>query len=239
VILEDPRFRITEATHDDERETVYRFRYQLYVEEMKRFQQYADHDFKRVCEPLDTSGHILAAYNREDKLVGTVRYNVGVDENFGIYTELYPLRQFIPFFPNSVSITTKLMVALSYRRSSLAFQLAMACYKNGLELGTCFDFIDCNPPLLGFFTHLGYWQTASSVRHAEYGDVIPLVLAMHDVQHLEKVGSPFARIGYQFEDKHHSVKFFRDLRLASGHSSSWSGGSLEMEKKCEYNNNRL
>lgn len=210
MFVTNPGVEIREAIKADELERVYRFRYKLYVEEMNRFQQYADHDKKQICEPLDISGHVLGAYGDSDQLIGTVRLNVGADEHFGIYSELYKLRKFVPFFPKHISITTKLMVVASYRRSRLACQLAVAIYRVGLELGTCFDFIDCNPPLVKFFKHLGYRQTGELIRHPEYGNVVPLVLAMHDLEHLERVGSPFVETCKQFEDSQYSVGFFRD-----------------------------
>ena len=50
-----PLFKIVEATSPEDRERVYRFRYQLYVEEMGRTQQYADDTAQTICEPLDFS----------------------------------------------------------------------------------------------------------------------------------------------------------------------------------------
>lgn len=218
--VQNSNVKIVEAITAEQRRLVYRFRYRIYVEEMKRFQQYADHEQKHVFEPLDRSGHVLAASNGSPELlVGTVRFNVGVDENFGIYTELYRLGHFAHFFPKNISITTKLMVAPSYRRSGLALDLAAFCYTRGLELGSCFDFIDCNPPLVPFFEHLGYRRTFRPVRHPEYGDVVPLVLVMHDVAHLRKVGSPFAEIGARFQDRLHSAEFFHDCSFGFQPSS--------------------
>jgi hypothetical protein len=216
VLLRNSSITIAEAREPADRERVYGFRYQIYVEEMRRFQQYADHNKKRICEPQDLSGHVLWAYDIDSKVIGTVRYNVGMDENFGIYTELYGLESFAPFFPRHVSITTKLMVSAKYRLGGLACQLARACCIGALELGVCFDFIDCNPPLVRFFEHLGYREIAKSVLHPEYGVVVPMVLAVHDVVHLENVGSPFAALSKRFKDERHSVEFIRDLTDPSG-----------------------
>lgn len=220
----DSRFRITEALTDKAREDVYSFRYRIYVEEMKRLQMYADHLKKQVREPLDVSGHLLAAYDSNDRTIGTVRFNVGVDQHFGIYNDLYRLRSFSPFFPERVSITTKLMVSPHFRGTSLALSLAMSCYTRGLELGTCFDFIDCNPPLVGFFERLGYRQMVAPVEHPEFGTVVPLVLVIHDVDHLTKAGSPFANIARRFGDRDNSVTFFHRMKSVS---SNWSSAFFE------------
>ena len=195
--------------HLQERQAVYRFRYRVYVEEMSRPQIYADHHRKLIIEPLDTTGHILAAYDSQDEVVGTVRFNVGIDEQFGIYTELYRLESFGPFFPAKISITTKLMVSANYRHGRLAIKLAKRCYERGLELGTCFDCIDCNAHLVPFFKYLGYRQLWPEVDHPEYGRVVPLVLAMNDVRYLTRIGSPLAEVA--FCNHAESVDFFRDV----------------------------
>lgn len=213
MLASDFDIKIAEAVSTRERERAYRFRYELYVEQMKRLQYYADHDSKQISEPLDQSGHVLCAYDSDDHLIGTVRYNVGVDENFGIYTSLYRLQEFGPFFPKHVSITTKLMVASRYRQTGVASQLAAACYTSGLKLGACFNVIDCNPHLVQFFEQLGYRQ-AGAVHHPEFGNVMLMVLAVHDVEHFEKVGSPLAALGREFEDKLRSVEFFRNSAFA-------------------------
>ena len=42
-------------------EEVYRFRYRIYEEEMNRHDQYADHEKKRITDPLDAHGYNIAA----------------------------------------------------------------------------------------------------------------------------------------------------------------------------------
>jgi hypothetical protein len=200
--------RIKLVSNEAERLAVYRFRYEVYVKEMKRTQEYADRELEIVCEPLDKSGHIAFAED-SGRVVGTARFNVGVDDSFGVYKDLYRLRSFGSFYPSSLSMTTKLIVAPEYRRSTLPLQLSVFCYKQGLPLGPVFDFIDCNPPLVLFFRKLGYRQVFPNINHPEYGAVIPLVLAIYDREHLESVKSPFARYCPD-KDQRGSVALFRD-----------------------------
>jgi hypothetical protein len=202
---------------------------------MKRFQMHADHLKRQVCEPLDISGHLLTACDSNDQMIGTVRFNVGVDQHFGIYTNLYHLQLFSPFFPEKVSITTKLMISPHFRGSSLALSLATVCYARGLDLGTCFDFIDCNPPLVAFFERLGYRQTVGPIDHPEYGTVVPLVLVMHDIDHLTTVGSPFASIARRSRDKFNSVEFFHRMNFEC---KPWSSALCEKGRTYEYDGER-
>lgn len=197
------------AISQADRNAVYQFRYEVYVKEMRRIQKYANHKLGVVEEPLDRTGYVLIA-EEAGHVVGTARFNVGVDENFGLYEELYQLRAFEPFYPFSLSVTTKLMVAPEYRRSLLPRQLSVCCYVHGLRLGTAFDFIDCNAPLVPFFSKLGYRQVFPAVPHPEYGNVVPMVLAMYDRDYLKHVGSPFTRHACNAIDRKGSVAFFQD-----------------------------
>ena len=195
------------ALSEDDRLAVYRFRYDVYVNEMNRPQTYADHALRLIQEPLDLTGHLLLA-EEAGHVIGTARFNVGVDDTFGFYRELYRLPEFRPFYPSAVSITTKFMVARSYEQSVLPKQLCDSCYRHGLLLGTAFDFIDCNDPLVPFFRKIGYRQVFPNVQHPEYGEVVPMVLAMHDLEHLRSVRSPFVRSGLLAGDQTGSVRFF-------------------------------
>ena len=205
--------KIRLATNEADRNAVFRFRYEIYVKEMKRVQKYADHENCMIQEPLDNTGHLLIAED-SGRTVGTARFNVGVDGNFGLYDDLYRLKEFGSFYPSSVSITTKLMVSPEFRHSPLPLQLVVRCYVVALRLGDVFDCIDCNEHLVPFFKKLGYRQVFPDIIHPEYGHVVPMVLAVLDRQHLEHVGSPFARHARKTTDPRDSVSFFREKFLS-------------------------
>ena len=70
--------RVARAETDDEQEAVYRFRYSVYVEEMGRYQESADHEGRRLVEPEDEHGWIFFACDGDD-VVGTARLSWGAD----------------------------------------------------------------------------------------------------------------------------------------------------------------
>lgn len=183
--------RLAETPED--RHRVFRFRYEIYVEEMARPQTYANHAERIVEEPLDETGHIYLAEDEQGRVVGTVRSNYGCNTDFGCYEEFYQLRRAGDSYPDRVSITTKLMVAPAHRQGTLGARLSMATYRDGITNGILFDFIDCNPHLEDTFHRFGYRRYTGRIQHPEYGDVLPLVLLLTDLEHLEQVGSPFAR----------------------------------------------
>lgn len=178
---------------ETERNAVYRFRYQIYCEEMGRVQQYADHTAKTIREPLDEHAHIMAAYE-DGELVATLRSNFACQCDLGYYPELYNMAAIASVYPRHVSMGTKFMMLPRYRRGTLAVRIMMAAFKRGMEEDIRFDFLDCNPHLEPFFAGMGYRPSCGRVHHPEYGDVQPLYLAFGDAEHLRAVGSPFAKL---------------------------------------------
>jgi hypothetical protein len=171
---------VREVRSEKEREAVFAFRYAVYVEEMGRSEPYADHDAKRIVEPLDANCGLMAAFTEGGTIVGTVRINLSRDSDVSAYEGPYGMKAFAPFHPSATAIVTKLMVAAPYRRSAAALMLAAACYRWGIERHIAFSFIDCNPHLKPFFERLGFRQVVPDFEHSIYGRVHPLVLDARD-----------------------------------------------------------
>ena len=210
--------QIRELQSASERRAVYRFRYDIYVREMRRVQKYADHEHATIEEPLDNTGHVLAAFD-VDSVVGTVRVNYAREGDIGYYVDLYQMRRFTPFFPDRTCINTKLMTGPDHRNSSLGLRLARSSYALATADGMRLDFIDCNLHLVPFFARMGYRQIQAEIVHPEYGHVHPMVLVTHDIPHLRSVKSPFlsAAAGSDFG----SVQFFYDSILGEKGVDAW------------------
>lgn len=162
---------ILDATDPDVREAVFRFRYDIYVREMRRRQKDADHDRGRVEDALDRTAVLLAARDSASgRIVGTARANVAGDTDLGVYERLYGLDTLNAEERGATSITTRFMVERERRGTVLAVQLARALFARGVDRGVRTDFIDCNEPLVPFFERLGY-QSVRTVEHPEYGIV--------------------------------------------------------------------
>ena len=184
---------IYRAESPEQRERLFRFRYQVYVEEMGRSQRYADQERKRIEEPFDaTAANFIAVAG--DEIVGCIRWNSGLDTDFAEYVDLYDMRRAGPYFPHHCGTTTKLMVAPAYRRTALVVLLCRALYAYGRSRGVLADFMDCNSHLEGQFARFGYRPYRSRVTHTEYGNVLPMLLVCTDLDHLAAVRSPLAII---------------------------------------------
>jgi hypothetical protein len=189
------RTEIRRVTEPDELITVYRQRYDVYVEELKYPQRYANPATRMVVEPLDTYAHILGAFE-DGALVGSVRIDYGSAIAFGDYGDLYNMQRFASYFPERLSICTKFIVARPRRASMIMIELGKACYAYTPvhQAGNVFNLIDCKPQLAKYFRRLGYRQVRPSIVHPDVGEVIPLVLPVFDRSYLCRIGSPFATL---------------------------------------------
>jgi hypothetical protein len=192
---------------------VYHLRYQVYVEELKRTQSYADHEARTIEEPLDKDALLFAAYD-SGRLVGSVRVNYGSRCHLGEYVSLYDMERVGPAFPEHSSITTKLLVTREYRNTSLAYRLAVACYRTAVRDGILHDFIDVYPARVPFFERLGYRVHIPRAVHSEFGEVIVMTINTRDEEHFKSVGSPFLRYLHQTRETQRPVTCSSDEREA-------------------------
>jgi GNAT superfamily N-acetyltransferase len=151
------------AANHKEREQLYSFRYRIYAEEMNRPQRYADHERRRIEDPLDAAGYNLIAWKGEE-IVGCVRLNLAWLGGVDYYRDLLRMDELARGFPTGVSLCTRLMVAPYRRGGSIAFRLSDASYRLAKENGVKWNFIDCNDHLVGFFEKLGYVRTSAGAR---------------------------------------------------------------------------
>ncbi len=184
-----PNIRFARSSED--RLRVFRFRYAIYVEEMKRVQKHADPLRRVIEEPFDETGHLLLAES-EGEIVGTVRTNFGGETDLGYYAGLFRMESAGASFPERVSLTTKMMIVPRLRSGTLAVRLAQAIFDFGRDGGIRRDFIDCNAHLESFFERMGYRRYMPKAVHPEYGEVLPLRLDIDDEAHLRSIDSPLA-----------------------------------------------
>src|SRR5262249_43049714 len=128
------------------------------------------------------------------EIVGALRHNARRDGPFEC-EDYFGLERFAPAYPDSVSMTSRLVVHPKIRGGSVMQALACSTFRLGLERSKSrFDFIDCHPRLIPLYARLGYRIYDYGFRHPKYVYVVPMVLVTNDTAYLEEIKSPFAPI---------------------------------------------
>jgi hypothetical protein len=184
---------IIEVRTDAEREEVYRFRYDIYVEEMGRYGDVADHQGRRLVEPDDELAQLnLIRY--EGRVIGTARLSCGAVPgalNQRI-VEQYDLQPFLDAVPHEhLAVGERLMFPPEYRGGPLLFKFISESLMEFRKMGIQLFFGDCEPHLLNPYQSMGYRPyTRRHVNKPETGYLIPIVFVTGDLDYLKSIGSP-------------------------------------------------
>jgi len=188
--------RVQEVTSRADLEEVFRFRYRVYVEELRKPLPSADHDRRMVTDPMDDIARVLAAVDEDSgAIVGSVRTLFGVEHPFP--DDLIQRLQLAPLIDalgvDKISHSGTFMVDPAYRGLTIASQLVMHMLYQGLQLDALVDICICELALVRPYYQLGYRPYAPPSRpHEAAGLRVPLIWTARDRQYLRDVESPFS-----------------------------------------------
>lgn len=200
--------QVAVARNDDEKREIYKFRYQILVEEMQLDLSDADHKGKIVRHPLDDSGlHLYMTVG--GKVIAAIRLNLGkltpVPDD--LY-QAYGLDRFTAYPAEQISFTTQLLVQERWRMSSAPAVLLGAVYKLIRQQGVRFDFCHCPPYLVALYEQLGYRRYTDNFVDEHTGYTVPLVLLTEDIDYLRKAQSPFFKLAANTKNSNRTALWF-------------------------------
>ena len=169
-------YTFARAETEDELEAVYRFRYDVYVDEMGRYRDVADHERRRFTEAED--GHSWIFYALEDEtVVATARLTWGGDRFSERQVEHYSLERYVAELPPEIMMVgERLMVAPRLRGSGLVEQLLARTRELAPGHDILVDFGACEPHLLSLYLGMGLRTYAEhNINSAESGYLIPII----------------------------------------------------------------
>jgi hypothetical protein len=189
--------KIVQASSLSERLEIYRFRYSVYVEEMGKNIGPATREGKMLFDQMDERSILLSAHV-EGEIVGTLRIYIGTIKDFSRdIVEIFVMDRFAKFSKGGekqlFALSTKLMVAAAYRKSQALSLLLGKAYEIFREHELQFTFGGCNPYLIPLYDQIGFRRLDRGFIDPGYGYLVPLILIVEDIEHLQTVRSPFYR----------------------------------------------
>ena len=88
-------FDVRVLKNDDCPEDIFRFRYRVYIEEMRRRQSYVDHENRLIVDPMDKTAFQGVGYYGS-KLAAVIRLNFVRDGGVDSYLEFLRDGRFVP-----------------------------------------------------------------------------------------------------------------------------------------------
>lgn len=239
------RIRVGEAVTPEEKERLYRFRYDIYVEELgKSGVAAADHSSRLLVDEYDDmarqfyveTGDQITACLRT-LMTGSREGDHAIPEVLGA---TYHVEPFLDFSPKArISFSSRLMVSAGQRGSAALHLMLSQAYEVALDQGVMFDFCHCAPALVELYEHLGYRRYAPNFADPEVGYRVPLVLLLRDADHLRAIRSPFWRKLRDRPNLWHSDSVGAWLRAEFPMSATVSEWLLDEESFWEFLANKL
>lgn len=209
--MKDSFIKIKVAQTNEEKEMIYKQRYSIYIEEMKKNIDSCDHINKMIYDELDDFGILLYAVNSDNQIVGSTRLNIGKSNDFPKeYREMFIMDLFQEFSNDSsiLSMSSMLMIVPEYRNSKILYDFFEKAYHLAMQKGVVFNFAICTYSLLYIYETLGYRRFKDNFTLPNLGIRIPLVFLPQDLIHIKKIKSPTYRIMKNVSYRNESRSWF-------------------------------
>ncbi len=174
-----------------EREAIYRFRYQIYIEELK-YNYEADHERKWLKQAEDEQPWTTLLYTgTPDDISSTVRVQAWKPgEVPPAVFALTSMERFPGIERLGVSHIGRMMIRRSLRGKLVLPSLLAGGYEFLVgEKGADLAFLDCVPGIVRHYRQLGARPYGGRLIDLGYSPGIPLVIVLSDYGHLKRSGS--------------------------------------------------
>jgi GNAT superfamily N-acetyltransferase len=192
--------QVRKVIAEEEIEALYRFRYQIYVEE-ESFTRRADHKRRQLKDELDNAAHSYAIFDGA-RVLGSLRV-LFLDEieDISLLVNKFRLQPALEALgPGAICTTSRFMIDPSLRNGKIIFRLMRIAYEDILQKGARINYGDCSPHMIPFYEHLGYRRYTRGFNDSDYGYKIPILMLLRDQIHLAEVGSLLLSLAREYQD---------------------------------------
>jgi CRP-like cAMP-binding protein len=182
---------VHKAETEKEREAIYRFRYQIYIEELK-YNYAADHERKWLRQAEDDEpGTTLLYTGPTDDITSTVRVRAWkAGQVPPAVFQATSMDRFPGIEGLGVSHIGRMMIRRSLRGKLVLPSLLAGGYEFLVgERGADLAFLDCVPGIVRHYRQLGARPYGGRLIDLGYSPGIPLVIVLSDYAHLKRSGS--------------------------------------------------
>lgn len=147
-----PKYEVRVAETASDRQACFRLRYDVYVAELGRNAEIADHANRELSDSEDAEAIVVGVF-RDGVAVATARINLadaasGFVRKYGLQGGLTPT--------DRVAIVSRLMISPSLRGTGVFKLLITNLFQIGARVGVSHAFIECREHLVSLYQHLGF-----------------------------------------------------------------------------------
>lgn len=183
------------AKTTEDKEALYRLRYNVFTGEQSKYTAIADHAAGRLVDAFDDAATHIAVAD-DEKIVGGLRQIRGRRYASAAMADRLGLDQLSHLKDEEIGFSGRLCIQPRYRGSRALLHLLERNYCTARDDGVRFDFIFCNPHIIEQYEALGYRRYYRYYSDAQLGFQSPMVLDGCAADFLMQVRSPFAKLAH-------------------------------------------
>ena len=193
----------------EKREALYRFRYQVYVEEFGMTTA-ADHDNRRLTDALDEISTSYVILDSDNAIRGSLRttYLVDVPDQKDLAARFWMQPAIERFGASAIATTSRFILDPALRNGRIILRIMEAAYADFQRHGCRLNYGDCSAHLLPFYEHMGYRRYTNGYNDTAYGYKVPILMLLGDRSGFDRIRSPLRRIARQTPDDAEAREWF-------------------------------
>jgi predicted GNAT family N-acyltransferase len=196
-------------------EKLYKLRYRIYIEELKKALPWADHEQKRLTDPYDVNAAHFMVSQPGGEAVGCARVHIGST----IPKELIAAMQLPEVVERELhrcAYVSKLMVERSLRGSGASLLLMTKMLEYGVARGAQYAVFHCNPRLCRLYERYGFQKFGQPFEMAHVGTQVCMINLFGDADHFTNVRSPLAEFVKRFRLSEERIEALRQMFSLNG-----------------------
>jgi hypothetical protein len=191
---------------------VQRFRYEIYIEELRKQLPWADHKRRLLTDPDDLNALHFYCTTPFGSIVGCARLHVSPNIPGHVQAAL-GLETFFAEYTRPTGYISKLMFKRGLRGRGGALKLLAHLYLFGRSTGGVLCFNHCNPKLVRYYERMGLRKFGRPFIDPYVGTQIPMVQILEDEDHYRQKGSFLAKHCHELSNNPESIEYLRNWFL--------------------------
>lgn len=199
------RPKVAIAKTIEERNQIYRLRYQTYLDQLKEDRMAFNYNYDLVQDGYDASAIHLGAFIH-GQAIGACRLNF-VDSHFSDEYDLYELDRFENIDRRNLVVISKFLIEKAYRSTGLFSIFLYHLYALALMQESKIA-LACIPiSMTSWFSKYGFISYRGMTLHPELGQVFPMYLDLQNERFMSDISSPFLVMYEAFKEGSESPVF--------------------------------
>jgi N-acyl-L-homoserine lactone synthetase len=217
---------IVKVSTSSDLESLFRFRYRVYVEELNMTNQ-ADNENKLLRDELDDYS-ISYAVISDGEILGSLRmtYLNNVPNPSYLINKFNMQPAIDKFGLASICTTSRFILDQKLRHGKVIYRLMQSAFVAAQEQNIRLNYGDCSPHLIPFYQHLGFRRYMHGYEDTAYGFKLPIMMLLEDYEFLDWVRSPLRHLVIK---QHNYVETRNWFQQTYPHYQSFASSSLLTE----------